>query len=102
MKLCKPKQSEGITASPVQKAKTAERVTKRAAIAEGVRSDAAPNAGDIQDLLDTGAQAAAAELSGYHDRSRHTVNVQSQKKYSSGDMDEICDELINQLKAKKG
>lgn len=72
-----------------QKAKTAERVTKRAAIAEGVRSDAAPNAGDMQDLLDTGAQAAAAELTGYHERSRHVSGVQTQRTISSGDMDEI-------------
>lgn len=72
-----------------QRAKTAEQITKRAAIAEGVRSDASPNAGDMQDLLDTGAQAAAAELTGYHDRSRHVSGVQSQRTISSGDMDEI-------------
>lgn len=71
------------------RAKKAESIIKVHAVAEGARAEAAPNAGDMQDLLDTGAQAAAAELSAYHDRSRHTVNVQTQKKYSSGDMDEI-------------
>lgn len=71
------------------RAKKAESIIKVHAVAEGTRREAAPNAGDMQDLLDTGVQAAAAELSGYHDRSRHTVNVQTQKKYSSGDMDEI-------------
>lgn len=72
-----------------QRAKNAERITKLASIAEGARTEASPNAGEMKDLLDTGAQAAASELSGYHDRSRHVSGVQTAKQYTSGDMDEI-------------
>lgn len=72
-----------------QRAKSAERITKYVSVSEGVRSEASPNADGMQDLLDNSAQAAAAELSGYHDRSRHVSGVQNARQYTSGDMDEL-------------
>lgn len=67
------------------------RITKHVAIETGKRQLAAPNAGEMSDLLDIGGDVpvAAAELSGYHDRSRHGADITRGRAYSSGDMDEM-------------
>ena len=67
------------------------RITKHVAIETGTRRLAAPNAGEMADLLDSSGDVpvATAELSGYHDRSRHGADITRGKTYSSGDMDEM-------------
>ncbi|MBR5372992.1 MAG: hypothetical protein IK130_12360 [Oscillospiraceae bacterium] len=68
-----------------------ERITKHMAIETGKRRTAAPDAGEMSDLLDTAGDTpvAAAELSGYHDRSRHGQITESGRNVAFGDMDEL-------------
>ena len=68
-----------------------ERITKHVAIETGKRRTAAPDAGEMSDLLDTAGDTpvAAAELSGYHDRSRHGRITESGKAVEYGNMDDL-------------
>ena len=52
---------------------------------------AVPDAGEMSDLLDEAGDVpvAAAELSGYHDRSRHGIIVESGRTVDNGNMDEL-------------
>ena len=68
-----------------------ERITKHAAIETGKRRTAAPDADAMSDLLDTEGDVpvATAELSGYHERSRHGRIVESGKAVEYGNMDDL-------------
>ena len=68
-----------------------ERITKHVAIETGKRRTAVPDAGEMSDLLDAAGDVpvATAELSGYHDRSRHGSIVESGRTVENGNMDEL-------------
>jgi len=68
-----------------------ERITKHVAIETGKRRTAAPNAGEMSDLLDREGDTPVAmtDLSGYHDRSRHGKVGEQGRTVGFGSMDEF-------------
>ena len=68
-----------------------ERITKHTAIENGQRRTAAPDADAMSDLLDEAGDIpiATAELTEYHDRSRHGRIEESGKAVEYGNMDEL-------------